>query len=399
MTAIQGDPERAIALGVAAWERRGEVDLAAMPPGMATAVRELWGYLPAALARAYALVEDRAGVRRWASVMRRQGPRLPSDLVGALGAESWAEARNGRLRAATELADQALALGADYGRGARRAMIGARVTLAYVHREHDELDEAVDVLAPHIDDALREGHVAICTLGEVELARVDMARGRGEDAVARLLRVRGDRASRGTPRFLATVLDVAECRVRLQVGDLERALDLLEDVPDGPERTLLCARAELAAGRPETVGDLLAGLRDDGDDRRRWFEAVALSARAAADGGDSAAARRLVGEAADLARREGALRTFLDEGFDLLDAANPGSAPARDGLNGLVEPLSDRELSVLRYLPSRLSNREIGDELYVSLNTVKSHLKTIYRKLDVERRDDAVRRARQLGIL
>ena len=65
----------------------------------------------------------------------------------------------------------------------------------------------------------------------------------------------------------------------------------------------------------------------------------------------------------------------------------------------LVEALSERELSVLRYLPSRLSNREIGDELFVSLNTVKSHLKTIYRKLDVERRDDAVRRARQLGLL
>ncbi|MGH9258921.1 MAG: response regulator transcription factor, partial [Acidimicrobiales bacterium] len=66
---------------------------------------------------------------------------------------------------------------------------------------------------------------------------------------------------------------------------------------------------------------------------------------------------------------------------------------------GLVETLSDRELSVLRYLPSRLSNREIGAELFVSLNTVKSHLKTIYRKLDVERRDEAVRRARQLGLI
>ena len=44
-------------------------------------------------------------------------------------------------------------------------------------------------------------------------------------------------------------------------------------------------------------------------------------------------------------------------------------------------------------------NVYVGDELYVSLNTVKSHLKTIYRKLDVERRDDAVRRARQMGIL
>ena len=54
---------------------------------------------------------------------------------------------------------------------------------------------------------------------------------------------------------------------------------------------------------------------------------------------------------------------------------------------------------MLRYLPSRMSNREIGVELFVSLNTVKSHLKSIYRKLDVERRDDAVRRARQLGLL
>lgn len=54
---------------------------------------------------------------------------------------------------------------------------------------------------------------------------------------------------------------------------------------------------------------------------------------------------------------------------------------------------------MLRYLPRRMSNREIGAELYVSLNTVKSHLKTMYRKLDVDRRDDAVRRARQLGLL
>ena len=75
------------------------------------------------------------------------------------------------------------------------------------------------------------------------------------------------------------------------------------------------------------------------------------------------------------------------------------ASPRPDGHVGVVEPLSERELSVLRYLPSRLSNREIGDELYVSLNTVKSHLKTIYRKLDVERRDEAVRRARQLGLI
>jgi LuxR family maltose regulon positive regulatory protein len=404
MTAIHGDPETSIALGLAAWARRDEVDVVSMTPGMATAVRELWGYLPAALARAYALLDDRAGVRRWVAVLRRQGPRLPGDLVGALGAEAWAEARNGRLRAAAELAEQALSLGAEHGRGSRRAMIGARVTLAHVHRERDELDRAVEVLAPHIDAALREGHVAICTLGEVELSRVEYALGAADDALVRLLGVRRDRAARGTPRFLSSLLDVAECRLRLQMGDVDRAADLLTDIADGPERALLAARAELVAGRPDAVPELLSELRAAPDDRRRWFEAAALSARAAAEAGDLAGARRMLGEVATAAQREGAVRTFLEEGFDLLDpAAVPVSAlaasPRPNGHVGVIEPLSERELSVLRYLPSRLSNREIGDELYVSLNTVKSHLKTIYRKLDVERRDEAVRRARQMGLI
>jgi LuxR family maltose regulon positive regulatory protein len=404
MTAIQGDPEASIALGLAAWARRDEIDVATMTPGMAIAVRELWGYLPAALARAHALLDDRAGVRRWVAVMRRQGPRLPGDLVGALGAEAWAEARNGRLRAAAELAEQALSLGAEHGRGSRRAMIGARVALAHVHRERDELDRAVEVLAPHIDAALREGHVAICTLGEVELARVEYAQGGADDAIARLLRVRRERAARGTPRFLSSLLDVAECRLRLQMGDVDRAADLLAEIADCPERTLLAARAELAAARPDKVPDMLAELCATPDDRRRWFEATALSARAAADVGDLAGARRALGEVAAAARREGAVRTFLEEGFDLFDPTAVAATAAAaslcpNGHVGVIEPLSEREMSVLRYLPSRLSNREIGDELYVSLNTVKSHLKTIYRKLEVERRDDAVRRARQMGLI
>jgi LuxR family transcriptional regulator, maltose regulon positive regulatory protein len=54
---------------------------------------------------------------------------------------------------------------------------------------------------------------------------------------------------------------------------------------------------------------------------------------------------------------------------------------------------------VLRYLSSRLSAGEIADELYVSLNTVKTHIKSIYRKLDANRRWDAVKRARQLQLL
>ena len=64
-------------------------------------------------------------------------------------------------------------------------------------------------------------------------------------------------------------------------------------------------------------------------------------------------------------------------------------------------PLSHgpRELAVLRLLPSPLSLREIGAQLYVSLNTIKSHTRSIYRKLDAGARDDAVDRARQLELI
>ncbi|HSD79043.1 MAG TPA: LuxR C-terminal-related transcriptional regulator, partial [Solirubrobacteraceae bacterium] len=65
----------------------------------------------------------------------------------------------------------------------------------------------------------------------------------------------------------------------------------------------------------------------------------------------------------------------------------------------LREPLSEREREVLRLLPTALSQREIGDELFVSLNTVKSHVKSIFLKLRVGSREEAVTRARELGLL
>jgi LuxR family transcriptional regulator, maltose regulon positive regulatory protein len=61
--------------------------------------------------------------------------------------------------------------------------------------------------------------------------------------------------------------------------------------------------------------------------------------------------------------------------------------------------LSERELAVLRLLASPLSQREIGNELYVSLNTVKTHTRHIFRKLGVSSRDEATERARVLGLL
>jgi LuxR family maltose regulon positive regulatory protein len=66
---------------------------------------------------------------------------------------------------------------------------------------------------------------------------------------------------------------------------------------------------------------------------------------------------------------------------------------------GLVEPLTERELTVLRYLQDMLSNVEIAATLDVSVNTVKTHVKNIYRKLQAGRRREAVKRARQFRLL
>jgi LuxR family maltose regulon positive regulatory protein len=72
-------------------------------------------------------------------------------------------------------------------------------------------------------------------------------------------------------------------------------------------------------------------------------------------------------------------------------ATSPPSAAA--------EPLTEREVTVLRMLRSTLSLREIGQQLYVSPNTVKTHAKAIYRKLDVSTRHDAIARGHEIGIL
>ena len=81
----------------------------------------------------------------------------------------------------------------------------------------------------------------------------------------------------------------------------------------------------------------------------------------------------------------------------MLAGSEPGSQPS--GPPRLSEPLSQAEARVLRYLPTKLSAPEIADEMYLSVNTVKTHLRHLYDKLGVHRRHEAVEQARALGLL
>jgi LuxR family maltose regulon positive regulatory protein len=95
-------------------------------------------------------------------------------------------------------------------------------------------------------------------------------------------------------------------------------------------------------------------------------------------------------------RRGTAHRALVGELLEALDGSNGRS---RSSAPLMVEPLSPREQAVLRYLPTMMSNQEIASELFVSVNTVKTHLKAIYRKLDVPGRREAVEAARALGLM
>jgi LuxR family maltose regulon positive regulatory protein len=76
-----------------------------------------------------------------------------------------------------------------------------------------------------------------------------------------------------------------------------------------------------------------------------------------------------------------------------------GGVPAGDPPGELPDPLSERELAVLRFLPTNLSASEIGGELFLSVHTVKTHMRKLYAKLGAHTRAEAVQRGRALGLL
>ncbi len=87
---------------------------------------------------------------------------------------------------------------------------------------------------------------------------------------------------------------------------------------------------------------------------------------------------------------------LIAEIFDLLAQRTTQSAVSKS--EPMREPLTEAELRVLRLLPTNLSKREIGDELYLSVQTIKTHVKHLYAKLDAHSRREAVERARELGL-
>ncbi|HEX8804797.1 MAG TPA: LuxR C-terminal-related transcriptional regulator, partial [Acidimicrobiales bacterium] len=148
---------------------------------------------------------------------------------------------------------------------------------------------------------------------------------------------------------------------------------------------------------------------------RTLIEATLLSALLAAEGGDEALARRRLEEAVELLDASGVRAPFVlhaERVVPLLERHAGEMGTHRSLAVGLldrlahdmgsllpIEALTDRELEVLHHLPTLMSNVEIAAGMHVSVNTVKTHLKAVYRKLGVDGRRQAVLRGRELELI
>ncbi|MGX1884925.1 LuxR C-terminal-related transcriptional regulator [Streptomyces sp. NPDC055287] len=292
-----------------------------------------------------------------------------------------------------------------------------RLVLAAVAVDRNELAQAqahLDAVAHShgpVRDPVTEAGRAMAT------ARLLLARGKTRAAMeAAEPAVSADVVSPWSQGHTALVASAAH----LAEGRPETAVRLLQAVPDDQ---LACAveaaRAQLAAGASGAAIDLLDRVRPEGRAGPALTVRALLVRAQAADGvGDSSTSRRLVARALHEARRERLRRPFIEtgpwirpllrtaplrglaEGWLTPGSALPGGPPrAEDQPPPLLEELSGRERDVLRRLAQMMSTEEIAADLHVSVNTVKTHLKSVYRKLSVSRRNDAVRRARKLRLL
>jgi LuxR family transcriptional regulator, maltose regulon positive regulatory protein len=340
-------------------------------------------------------------------------------------AESYAAAadvRDGRTQEARTRARTAIQLAERRGwTGLAHAAI-AYSTLATVHLWRGEV-EAADRLAEQAAETLEHATEPLLRPAVAQVrARLLVLKGEPLTALDLLTA-----ASAGgpLPPFLRVSNGLLEAELWLGLGEPARARRRLAeiDAEDASDAAIGLARIELASGDPgaaiRAVATFLADERQAvlpfGRAEIWAIDAIARDAVHDEDGALRALERALDlaeprGYAGILARYGAPLRSLLRRRVErgtahralaaqLLSTVDMGPAVDIAAPTTLLEPLSDRELAVLRFLPTMMSNAEIASEMFVSVNTVKTHLKHVYRKLDVADRRDCVGRARELRLL
>jgi LuxR family maltose regulon positive regulatory protein len=209
----------------------------------------------------------------------------------------------------------------------------------------------------------------------------------------------------------------------LRQGSLSAAVHLAQ----AHELPLSQARVHLAQGDPSTALAVLSAWRElveAKDWKDEQLKVMVLQAVAARAQGEKDQALHLLVDALAMAEPAGFIRLFLDEGLPMASLLSEAMALGRmpdyirklltafeaekqqsennsslPPAQPLLEPLSKRELEVLRLVAAGLSNQEISERLFLALGTVKGHNLKIFGKLGVQRRTEAIARARELGLI
>jgi LuxR family maltose regulon positive regulatory protein len=334
-------------------------------------------------------------------------------------------AMRGALGQALRLGTSAVELAAQHGWSSSVQAAGSYLALAWVHYQRDDLVEASRYLdqaavIPEVD--LQPVKLAMAILQ----ARLQRARGDMAGALATLASARRNLTGWRPPAHLWRWLILTEAELHSAGGPTQPARELLEtldqSVPLDAGEAAVLARMQLAEDDPTGAAVTLASCLDGAapSDRVAPVEAWLVDALASDTLADRDRAAASLERALTLAEREGCRRSFLDAGAaarsllaryrhrvpscwsyldDLLQASAESAWMAPSSPPALIEQLTERERTVLRYLPSLMTYEEIASDLYVSVNTVKSHAHGVFRKLGVSGRRQAVRSARELRLL
>jgi LuxR family maltose regulon positive regulatory protein len=371
-----------------------------------------------ALGHAYQLHGDRAAAHRTytdvISISRSFGDSIYT-IAATLGLGQVQEADN-QLFLAQRSYDRAVELAGD---PPQTIAAEAHLGLARIYYEWNDLTAAQQHAQQCLELTRQVESVDTFVSYAVFLARLRLAQGDAPGAVAILAEAEEFLRQNN---FLLRMPDVAGAQVLtfLRQGDLAAAAHVAET----HQLPMSQARVDLARGDPAAALTVLEPLRARveakgwADERLKLMllQTIALNAESNRDH-----AVELIVEALALAEPGGFVRSFVDEGVPmaqlLVAAAALGRMPTyiakllaafepvrqkhedvSSRASALSEPLSQRELEVLRLVTQGLSNHEIGERLVLALDTVKGHNRKIFAKLQVQRRTEAAARARELGL-
>jgi LuxR family transcriptional regulator, maltose regulon positive regulatory protein len=336
------------------------------------------------------------------------------------GPLALAEALRGRLSRAAGLAGQAIAVTGKQPPAGHQPDAAPLVALAWVHLERGELHEARSFLK-QADAALGESpDKLIGAMAYLVAAGGALAEGRARLAGQIVTKARSGWL---VPGWIDQQLSLVESRAWSAAGDTPAAVTAAERAGGSAAASVALAYARAAARDGDGAARVLAPVlaADAGLPEPVWLQAWLIDARLRYARGDTAGGRHALVCALRLAEREQVRLPFaLERGWlgpvlrregglaethrrllaPILAHGQLSAPAALDQVPARAEkPLTDRELEVLTHVSGMMNTAEVASEMYISVNTVKTHLRNIYRKLAAEHRNEAVRRARQLQLI